>query len=269
MKDTKSPAENASSLWLRSYRAGPPKAPLLIVFPHAGGSATYYREFCTTLSGRLNTFAMQYPGRQDRRHELPPADLHTLSDQLFDEVKGFTDRPLALFGHSMGAVLAFEVARRFEQRLNHPLEMLFVSGRRASAEPGEEAIDPTDDDALLAEIRKLSGTDHRLLGYEDMLHMILEPLRADYLALNSYVPAPGPVLRTPITALTGASDPRTTETGANAWRDRTTGAFDLRVFPGGHFFVSEHQKAVTTFITEKLSALRGASEFGRRSNDGS
>lgn len=256
MKDTKNPSQHSSSVWLRSYRSGPPEAPLLVVFPHAGGSASYYREFCTTLSDRFNTFAMQYPGRQDRRHEPPPADLHTLSDQLFDEVAEFTDRPLAFFGHSMGAVLAFEVARRFEQRLNHPLEMLFVSGRRASTQPRDETIDPTDDDALLAEIRKLSGTDHRLLGYEDMLHMILEPLRADYLALNSYVSTPGPVLRTPITALTGASDPRTTEPDANAWRDRTTGAFDLRVFPGGHFFVSEHQKAVTTFVAEKLSALQ-------------
>ncbi|MFI5799457.1 thioesterase II family protein [Streptomyces sp. NPDC051677] len=258
MKETKSTSQHAASLWLRCYRTGPPEAMRLVVFPHAGGSASYYREFCATLSDRFNTFAMQYPGRQDRRHEPSPTDLHTLSDQLFDELKGFIDRPMAFFGHSMGAVLAFEVARRFEQRLSHPLEMLFVSGRRASTQPRDEAIDPANDDDLLAEIQKLSGTDPRLLGYEDMLHMILEPLRADYLALNSYTSAPTPVLRTPITALTGAADPRTTKAEANAWRDRTTGPFDLCVFPGGHFFVREHHEAVTTFVAEKLSSLQSA-----------
>ncbi|MEU5536025.1 alpha/beta fold hydrolase [Streptomyces sp. NPDC020362] len=256
MKDTNSKAEQESALWLRSYRPGPFEAMRFVVFPHAGGSASYYRQFCTTMSDRFNTFALQYPGRQDRRHEPSPTDLHILSDQLFDQLKGFTDRPLALFGHSMGAVLAFEVARRFEQRLSHPLEMLFVSGRRASAQPRDKAFDPTNDDDLLAEMQKLSGTDPRLLGYEDMLHMILEPLRADYLALNSYTSGPNPALRTPITALAGAADPCTTQAEVNAWHERTTGPFDLRVFPGGHFFVSEHQEAVTAFVTEKLSALQ-------------
>lgn len=254
MNETKNTSQYATNLWLRSYRAGPPEAMRLVVFPHAGGSASYYREFCATLSDRFNACAVQYPGRQDRRHEPYPADLHTLSDQLFDELKGFVDRPMAFFGHSMGAVVAFEVARRFEQRLSHPLEMLFVSGRRASTQPRDEAIDPTSDDNLLAEIQELSGTDQRLLSHEEMIPIILEPLRADYLALNSYTFSPAPALRTPITALTGAADPRTTKAGANAWRDRTTGPFDLRVFPGGHFFVSEHHEAVTTFVAEKLSS---------------
>lgn len=245
-----------SDLWIRRYRPGPPQALHLICFPHAGGSASYYRDFCVTLSDRFNTLALQYPGRQDRRGEPCVTDLHILADQLFARLREIADRPMAFFGHSMGAFLAFEVARRFEQQLGRSPVRLFVSGRRAPSLPRNETVDLNGDRGLIAEIRELSGTDPKLLGDEEMLRMILDPLRADYQALGSYQFSPEPLLSCPITALTGASDPRTSYEEAAGWRDHTSGEFDVRAFPGGHFFVGEKVDDVTAFVAERLSAVR-------------
>ncbi|GFH34807.1 thioesterase II family protein [Streptomyces pacificus] len=239
--------------WIRNYRPGPAEALPLVHFPHAGGSASYYRPLCISLSDRFNALALQYPGRQDRRDEPCVTDLHVLADLLFDRLRHLADRPLAFFGHSMGALLAFEVTRRFERELGTSPVALFLSGRRAPSRRRDEYLDLSDDDSLLAEIRELSGTDPRLLGDGEMLRMILEPLRADYRALGDYHFTPAPPVRCPVTVLTGADDPRTSHDEAAAWQEHTTGTFALRTFPGGHFFLGENVTAVTDFVTERLT----------------
>nr|WP_307825529.1 alpha/beta fold hydrolase [Streptomyces sioyaensis] len=196
-----------SDRWIRSYLPGPAEALHLVHFPHAGGSASYYRPFCTSLSDRFNALALQYPGRQDRRDEPCVTDLHVLADLLFDRLRQCADRPMAFFGHSMGALLAFEVTRRFERELNTSPVALFLSGRRAPSRHRDENVDLSSKESLLAEIRELSGTDPRLLGDDEMLEMIMEPLRADYRALGAYRFAPQPPVRCPVTVLTGADDP--------------------------------------------------------------
>ncbi|WP_432001095.1 thioesterase II family protein [Streptomyces sioyaensis] len=244
-----------SDRWIRSYLPGPAGALPVVHFPHAGGSASYYRPFCAALSDRFNALALQYPGRQDRRDEPCVTDLHVLADLLFDRLRQYADRPMAFFGHSMGALLAFEVTRRFERELNTSPVALFLSGRRAPSRHRDENVDLSSKESLLAEIRELSGTDPRLLGDDEMLEMIMEPLRADYQALGAYHFAPEPPVRCPVTVLTGADDPRTSQDEAAAWQEHTTGAFDLRVFPGGHFFISENVGDVTGFVAERLSAV--------------
>lgn len=245
-----------SDLWIRRYRSGPSSATQLVFFPHAGGSASFYRPYCMALSDRFNTLAVQYPGRQDRRTEPCVADLHVLAELLFVQLRKLADRPIAFFGHSMGALLAFEVARHFEQRLGTSPVRLFVSGRRAPSRPRDERWQLTGDEGLIAEIRELSGTDPTLLGDDEMLTMILDPLRADYRAVEHYRFSPEPSLRCPVTALTGASDPRTSYDEASSWRDHTTGDFGIQVFPGGHFFINENLDAISGLVTEQLSAVR-------------
>ncbi|MEV6568446.1 thioesterase II family protein [Streptomyces kronopolitis] len=242
-----------SDRWIRSYQPGPAEALPLVHFPHAGGSASYYRPFCTSLSDRFNALALQYPGRQDRRDEPCVTDLHVLADLLFDRLRHLADRPLAFFGHSMGALLAFEVTRRFERELHTSPVALFLSGRRAPSRHRDEKVDLDNDDSLLAEIRELSGTDPRLLGDDEMLKMIMEPLRADYRALGDYHFTPDPPVHCPVTVLTGADDPRTSHDEAAAWQEHTTGTFALRTFPGGHFFLSENVTAVTDYVADRLT----------------
>jgi len=235
--------------------AGIRSAVRLVCFPHAGGSASFYVPFARSLPADVDVLAVQYPGRQDRRADKPIEDILELADRIFEALRPWAGRPLAFFGHSMGAVVAYEVARRLEQETGTRLSALFASGRRApSRRPGEMAVHLRDDDGVIAELERLSGTDTALLDNEELLQMILPPIRSDYRALEKYVHRPGPKLTCPITVLVGDADPQITLDEARAWRDHTAGGFGMRVFPGGHFFLSSQQAQVSEVIRERLRA---------------
>ncbi|MFD8440682.1 thioesterase II family protein [Streptomyces microflavus] len=246
------------SPWIRRYQQAPANAVTLVCFPHAGGSATSFHPLSRTLAGQLDVVAVQYPGRQDRHREPAFEDLHELADAAFEAVVEAvgTDRPLALFGHSMGASVAFEVAFRLEQRAGVKLVSLFVSGRRAPSRHRNEDLHRRGDDALLREIRALDGTAQAALDDEDIVRMFLPSLRADYKAIERYRSAPGATIGCPVVALTGDTDPKTTVEEAGAWQEHTSGPFELRVFDGGHFFVSERTDAVARVLSGQLDRFR-------------
>ncbi|MER5432222.1 alpha/beta fold hydrolase [Streptomyces sp. NPDC002588] len=240
--------------WIRRGHPAPPGAATLVCFPHAGGSATSFHALSRTLSERLDVVAVQYPGRQDRHREPAIEDLRELADQTFEaltEALG-TERPLALFGHSMGACVAFEVARRLEEKSGVEPMALFVSGHRAPSRHRTENLHLKGDDALLREIRALNGTAPQVLDDEDLVRLLLPSLRADYKAVESYRAVQGAAVGCPVVALTGDADPKTSVEEARAWREHTTGPFDLRVFTGGHFYVSEHTEAVADVLSRHL-----------------
>ncbi|WP_224304258.1 thioesterase II family protein [Streptomyces olivaceus] len=250
-----------NTLWIRRFRPAPnpgpasPEATTLVCFPHAGGLATSFYALSQTLSERLDVVAVQYPGRQDRHREPAIEDLRELADQTFTaltEALG-TERPLALFGHSMGACVAFEVARRLEEQAGVGRTTLFVSGHRAPSLPRTENLHLQGDDALLRDIRALSGTAPHALDDEDIVGLFLSSLRADYRAIGTYRAPEDAVLGCPVVALTGDTDPKTTVEEAQAWRDHTTGPFTLKVFSGGHFFASDHTEAVADLVSQHLA----------------
>lgn len=238
--------------WLRRFHPAPPQdAPLLVVMPHAGGSASHYRALSSALSGRVEVQAVQYPGRQDRYREQPAADLLALAHGIAEALEPLAGCRLALFGHSMGALVAFETARLLERQAR-PVESIFVSARRAPAQPSPERIHRLDDAGLLAEMRALGGTDERLLREQELLRLYLPVVRADYRALETYTCAPDATVTIPITAFAGAADPRVTADDMSAWSKHTTNRFDLRVFPGGHFYVDEQTAAVADAVVSAL-----------------
>jgi len=112
-----------------------------------------------------------------------------------------------------------------------------------------------DDDGVIAEMRELSGTDARILANEELLRMAMPAIRGDYTAIETYRAEPGATITAPITALTGDADPRTSSTEINAWRDHTTGSFELFTFTGGHFFLANHQAAINGLVAERLTAV--------------
>lgn len=227
----------------------------LICFPHAGGSATTYFPLSAELAAHLDVVAVQYPGRQDRRSEDPVDDLAHLADQLADVLAAGLDPPYAFFGHSMGAILAFEAARRLTaDGLDGP-EMLFASGRRAPSCVRDEHVHRRDDAGILRELRSLSGTDTRVLDDPDIVAMVLPPMRADYRAIETYRYSPGPDLACPIAALVGTEDPRVTLDEARHWGDHTSGRFELRRFPGGHFYLTGSEPTVAAMVLGSLDAL--------------
>ncbi len=165
------------------------------------------------------------------------------------------DGPLAFFGHSMGATVAFEVAVRMKRELGTGPVTLFASGRRAPSRHREETVHQLDDDGVVEELKKLSGTDTRILGDLELLRMILPAIRSDYAAIETYRYEPGPVLDCPIVALTGDNDPKASLDEVKAWAGHTTGTFETRVFPGGHFYLAQHQRAVINLISDQLLLL--------------
>ncbi|GHE14160.1 oleoyl-ACP hydrolase [Streptomyces alanosinicus] len=220
-------------------------------FPHAGGSASFYFPVARALQPGIDVLAIQYPGRQDRRHEPCIDSIHGLADALVEELRDWFDRPVSFFGHSMGASLAYEVARRFEER-GQVLHELFVSGRRAPSTVRDERVHLLDDDGLIEDITRLSGTDTQVLGDPEILRMILPSIRADYRAAETYRHTPGPLLSCPLTALTGDDDAQVTLDEARAWADHSTGAFDLKVLPGGHFYLNSQAPAVLSTLKARL-----------------
>ncbi|WP_046495159.1 thioesterase II family protein [Streptomyces odonnellii] len=242
------------SLWARCFHPAPESPRQLFCFPHAGGSASFYFPVSAQLSSVAEVFSVQYPGRQDRRKETSPDDLNTMADQVYAALREqFHARPTTFFGHSMGATIAFEVARRFEAD-GGELSHLFASGRRAPSRFRDENVHRRSDDGIVAELKLLSGTNTALLGDEEILRMILPAIRSDYRAIETYRCEPGTAVRAPISALTGDSDPKTTLDEAEDWRGHTTGAFDLKVFPGGHFFLGSQAPAVIALLRQHLSS---------------
>lgn len=248
-------ARAESTAWVRRFHPSPDAHTRLICFPHAGGSATFYFPVSRAMSPVLDVLAIQYPGRQDRRAEPCVDDLRKLADLVVDELHPWIDRPVVLFGHSLGATLAFEVALTLRREGITPLG-LFASGRRAPSRHRDERVHLADDDQLVADLKRLSGTESQMLDDDEVLRMILPAMRSDYRAAETYRYQPGPKLDCPVVALVGDDDPQVTIDEARAWGEHTTAGFDLRVFTGGHFYLNTHAAAVMNAITEHIGCRR-------------
>jgi surfactin synthase thioesterase subunit len=226
----------------------------LLCLPHAGGSASFFVPAARSLAPEVEVLAAQYPGRQDRRSEPCAGSITELVDGLVEELEPYLDRPLSILGHSMGAVIGFELARRLERDYDRSPEILFISGRRAPSCLRDEQVHMAGDDAIIAEITRLSGTDSRILGDEDMVRMVLPALRADYRVIQRHRMSATAGVRCPIAVLTGDADPQVRPHEAEAWRGHTSGPFDLRVYPGGHFYLTSQAGAVLAYLRERLMA---------------
>lgn len=246
------PASTDNGLWGRRYNDRPAPSAALVCFPHAGGTAPFFRPVSFGLTTAVDVIAMQYPGRQDRRDEAPLDDVRRLADGAYQALRDDTDLPLTLFGHSMGAVVAFEVARRFEAD-GRQLEALFVSGRTGPATDHGDDVHRHGDEAIIAEIARLDGSASIVLQDPDLMRAALPSLRADYRAVETYRCQPTDTVACPIVALTGDDDPKTSIEDAQTWQHHTTGDFALHVFRGGHFYLSAEMPAVLELLDRHLA----------------
>ena len=240
--------------WVHRFHPRPEATRRLLCFPYAGGSASFFYPTSTALPPSVEVLAVQYPGRQERRDEPALRDLGELADRAAAALLPWADRPLTFFGHSMGAVVAYEVARRWEDRHGIVLGHLYASGRRSPSRHRLETVHLRDDAGLLAELTSLGGPGLELLADPEVRAMILPAVRGDYTAIETYRHTAGAPLRCPLTALIGDRDPRVSVDEARAWGELTGGPFALRVFPGGHFYLVDAQREINAMLAQEPAA---------------
>jgi surfactin synthase thioesterase subunit len=247
----------SSTDWVRRFHPSSEATTRLVCFAHAGGSASFFHPLSARFSPVTDVVSLQYPGRQDRHREPCVDDIGELADRVTAELSGLPPLPTVFFGHSMGALVGFETARRLEARDDPAApRALLASGRRA---PGThragrpDGVHRFDDRRLLRELELLGGPDMAALD-EEFLALALPAIRADYRAVESYGVHPDAEVGCPVVALTGEDDPRTTVDEADAWRRHTRGDFSIQVYPGGHFFLVDHAAAVGGEIGRWLDA---------------
>lgn len=218
---------------------GSRRAGATIIFPHAGGTAMSYRPLAAALATGGDTYIVQYPGRAERFGDPAPGALPEMARDLFDAADWTQVGPLRLFGHSMGALVAFEFARVAERRDTVVHTVWASAGPAPSVVAGLPKL-PTDDAGLVADLADMGGTDPRLLADEEFRAMLTDAVRGDYRALNRYDCAPDETIRANIHALGGRSDHRVTADMLRAWVQHTRGTFTLSWYDGGHFYLTDH-----------------------------
>ncbi|MCS7484851.1 thioesterase II family protein [Umezawaea endophytica] len=245
--------DSAEERWLRRYLPSENAAIRLVCFPHAGGSASFYRPVALSHAPRTDVLVLQYPGRQDRRHEPFVETIDEYADLIAELLAALPPKPTVYFGHSMGAILGFEVAHRLEPDGRGP-RSLVVSGRRAPSTSRPEEVHRTDDAGILADMSQLEGTGSAVLGNEEIVRLALPAIRNDYRAIELYQPNDR-VVSCPITALIGVRDPKSTVAEADRWREHTDDRFRVRQFPGGHFYLTDQHSQVNAEIAAELAKV--------------
>ena len=239
--------------WLRPFEQRPAASRHLICFPYGGASASAYREWAQDAPG-LQAHAVQYPGRGDRFTEPLVVDVREAARHVAAEAMPLADRPVALFGHSLGAYLAYETALVMAAG-GRPACLLVVSGARAPHDPAreQERYANLQDDDFLEVVRQLGGTDHDLLADADLRDLMLPILRADFRAAENYAARPAPSLTCPMVCMLGGQDPLTGQREAGLWAAACRGGFTFCLFQGGHFFPWEHRRRVIRTVLDHLA----------------
>lgn len=241
-----------ASRWFRRHPAAIGPRLRLVCLPHAGGAASYFHSWGDAFGADVEVLAARYPGRQDRIAEPFLDGMGALADAVAAALTPFLDRPLALFGHSMGASLAYEVALRLERRHGVRPVGLFVSGREAPHRVTPRDVHLRGDDELIAEVYRLGGADGELLEDPGLRELVLPAIRSDFKVAGTYrAPAPAPV-GCPVVAYVGDRDPQVDVGEMALWSEVATGGFSLKVFPGGHFYLDPERDALIRDLTGRI-----------------
>lgn len=229
----------------------------LFCVPYAGGSATMFRPWTTLAPDGVQIAAIQLPGRDHRLGERPFTAADTLVPSLLDGLRDYLDRPFAIFGHSMGALIAFELTRELRRRAQPLPERLFLSAHRAPhLRDRSTPMHALEHDAFVEALRNLEGTPEEVLEHEELMAILVPTLRADFQLCETYQWIEERPLDVPLTLFGGTRDPNVSRDELEAWSSMTTGPVTTQMFEGGHLFLQHAHEELMNAI-QKCEAGTG------------
>jgi medium-chain acyl-[acyl-carrier-protein] hydrolase len=248
--------QSTANRWLILPKPNPAAAMRLVCFPYAGGSPLVFCKWPQELPDNIEVCPVQLPGRGMRLPEPPFTKVENLLESLVPALRPFLDKPFAFFGHSMGGLISFELARALQSSFGQKPAALFIAGRQAPPLQDRTACRyDLPEPEFLKQLRDLNGTPPEILEQPELLRLLIPLLRADFELCQTYVCKPGPPLDCPIFMFGGVEDNDVSQEELESWRPYTTGAFSLRMLPGDHFFIQSAQAQLLKMVSEDLRQL--------------
>jgi medium-chain acyl-[acyl-carrier-protein] hydrolase len=204
----------------------------------------------------VEVIPVQLPGREGRLREPPLTRVAPIVEAVARDMQPYLDRPFAFFGHSMGAVLAFELARHLRRGQGREPARLFVSGRRAPQLAEDESCSfGLPEPEFIEELRRLNGTPPEVLEHAELMQLMIPVLRSDFEVCQTYRHVPDAPLRCPVAAFGGLRDASVTREALEGWRQHTAAGFTLRMLPGDHFFLNSNRPRLLEALSDELDGL--------------
>lgn len=243
--------------WL-AYREANPRARLrMFCFPYAGGGASAYRGWGASLPQEIEVCPVQLPGREGRLREQPFTRPEELIQAVTDALIPWFDLPFVFFGHSMGAMIGFELSRELRRRGRTLPLHLFVSGRRAPQLPTrDEPIHDLPEPEFIERLRELNGTPEEVLQHAELMKLLTPLLRADFAVNETYFYAQEEPLDPGISAFGGLADSDVGRDDVEAWSIQTRGRFRMRMMPGDHFFLHPQKDLIIESVARDLAEIK-------------
>jgi medium-chain acyl-[acyl-carrier-protein] hydrolase len=257
-------ASPTTTPWLSFAQPRSTAAIPLFCFPYAGGGASAFRGWADSLPPEVQVYPVQYPGRGQRLREPALRRMSQMVRACYDGLRPHLRPPFAFFGHSMGAKVAFELAR-YLRRVGGPMpQRLMVSGSRApQAAERDAATYDLPHDEFVGHVMQLNGMPAEVLDHPELLELILPVLRADFELLDTYACAPQQPFDLPIDAFGGTDDPDVCADDLRAWSAHTSRQFAMRLFPGDHFYLNSCKLSLLAEVASRLSASARAEDVAR------
>lgn len=242
--------------WVTCPNPEPSARVRLFCLPFAGGGASIYRGWGKLLGSEIEVCPIQLPGRENRFGETAIKQAQSMAQNLANQIQLYSNKPFYIYGHSMGALLAFELARALQDNgMDIPQGLVLAAHRAAHLPKNRDTLYTLPDDEFIERLKKFGGFPEEVLASKELLAFLMPTLKADFTLCDTYQFEKGQALQCPLYLLAGAHDTEATPANVDAWREHTTEQAKLHVFDAGHFFIKTHQDELIKTLQAILSPL--------------